>query len=95
MNRLLLTTALATMIALPAQAACYADYKAKRDKPLRLHYGVIALDDAACQDKDAAGSAIAKKISTDGWKLLNVLSLFGEDGLSERESSAGEFYLRY
>jgi len=26
-----------------AQAACYADYKAKRDDPLRLHYGVAEI----------------------------------------------------
>ena len=24
-----------------AHAACYADYKAKQDNPLRLHYGVV------------------------------------------------------
>jgi hypothetical protein len=27
----------------PAAAACYADYKAKQDAPLRLHYGVSCL----------------------------------------------------
>ncbi|HKK98531.1 MAG TPA: hypothetical protein VJ928_10125, partial [Marivita sp.] len=27
-----------------AQAACYADYKAKQDAPLRLHYGVAQIN---------------------------------------------------
>ena len=30
-------------VAAPAQAECYADYKAKQDNPLRLHYGVVQL----------------------------------------------------
>lgn len=95
MKQLFLTTAMAALMVSPVQAACYADYKAKRDNPLRLHYGVIALDDAACNNRAAAAPYIADKISADGWKLLNVVSLFGDDGLSEREASAGEFYLRY
>ena len=33
-------------LAQPAHAAgCYADYKAKQDNPLQLHYGVIELPD--------------------------------------------------
>ena len=35
--------ALVALAGLPAAADCYADYKAKRDDPLQLHYGVIAL----------------------------------------------------
>lgn len=78
-----------------SQAACYADYKAKRDAPLRLHYGVIELDDAACRDRAAAERAIRRRIAGDGWTLLTVLSTFGAEGLSERRANAGEFYLRY
>ena len=37
-----LATALATTLATGAQADCYADYKAKQDDPLRLHYGIMA-----------------------------------------------------
>ncbi|MCC6304068.1 MAG: hypothetical protein IT545_02605, partial [Rhodobacteraceae bacterium] len=28
-----------------AAAACYADYKAKREPPLQLHYGVMEIPD--------------------------------------------------
>ncbi|MAY32129.1 MAG: hypothetical protein MRY67_14270 [Rhodovulum sp.] len=84
-----------TALALPAQAACYADYKAKREKPLRLHYGVIELSDQSCTSRDAAAREISRKLEKDGWQLLNVMSTFAQDGLAERKSSAGKFYLKY
>lgn len=84
-----------TVLAVPAQAACYADYKAKREKPLRLHYGVIELSDQSCTSRDAAAHEISRKLEKDGWQLLNVMSTFAQDGLAERKSSAGKFYLKY
>lgn len=91
-------SAFATCLALSAvsaQAACYADYKAKRDNPLRLHYGVVELPDNACSSRGAAERTVSQKIRRDGWELLNVMSIFGSDGLAERKDSAGAYYLRY
>ncbi len=85
---------LAVMAATPANAACYADYKAKLDNPLRLHYGVIELPDDACTPKDAKGQ-IAQRIGVDGWQLLNILSIFAADGLEQRKDSAGQYFLHY
>jgi hypothetical protein len=90
----LLTAALAAM-PLPAAAACYADYKAKQDAPLRLHYGVAEVSGAACGDPGAAAGQIAPRLAADGWTLLNVLSVFGPEGLDQRKDSAGPFFLRY
>ncbi len=81
-------------LAAPASAACYADYKAKRDAPLQLHYGVIELPEAACNDRDAEAE-VALRIAADGWQLLAVLSIFEDDGLDSRAESAGQFNLRY
>ncbi len=92
MKKLIL--ALALMAAAPANASCYADYKAKQDNPLRLHYGVIELPDTACTKKDANGQ-IVQRIGADGWQLLNILSIFTADGLEERKDSAGKYFLRY
>lgn len=93
---LLLAAALAAaMLAGPASARCYADYKAKQDNPLKLHYGVIELPDPACGSRGAAAQEIDRRIGRDGWQLLNVMSIFGADGLAERKASAGPFYLRY
>jgi hypothetical protein len=100
MNRIAIILGLSAFLssaALPAAAECFADYKAKRDDPLRLHYGVIALPDAACSDRDSAGEAIAARIGVDGWTLLAVVSVFGENGLEDekRRESAGDYFLRY
>jgi len=81
-------------VAASADAACYADYKAKTDNPLRLHYGVIQLPANACS-AGAAREVIAGRIAADGWQLLNVLSVFDESGLAERKDSAGSYFLRY
>ncbi len=78
-----------------AGAACYADYKAKQDDPLRLHYGVIELPDAACGDRQRARQEIQRRIARDGWQLLSVEGTFGADGLDQRRGSAGDFFLRY
>ena len=89
--------ALFALAGLPAAADCYADYKAKRDAPLKLHYGVIALPDRACGSVEAAAAEIAPRIAVDGWTLLTVVSVFGdaELGQGEKRENAGEFYLRY
>jgi hypothetical protein len=78
-----------------AEAACYADYKAKRDGPLQLHYGVIELPDAACGSTAAAAEETRRRIAGGGWELLNIVSIFGADGLDQRRESAGQFYLRF
>lgn len=95
MKQMLLSLGLIATFALPAQAGCFADYKAKRDNPLKLHYGVIELPDTACSSKQAAANQIAGRIAGDGWTLLNVLGLFDESGLNQRKESAGAYFLRY
>ncbi|MBF9035182.1 hypothetical protein HKCCE2091_13130 [Rhodobacterales bacterium HKCCE2091] len=86
--------ALSLLAALPASAACFADYKAKMDNPLRLHYGVIEIPDNVCS-VDAAGPEIARRVATEGWELLEVMSVFDETGLSAREADAGRYYLHF
>ena len=78
-----------------AQAACYADYQAKTDNPLRLHYGVIELSDAACNNRSRATQEVRQRLASGGWTLLNILSTFDESGLSARRGDAGQYYLRF
>lgn len=96
-NRILSASALllALTLANPAAAACYADYKAKRDNPLRLHYGVIELADEICQSSQQTRNEIAARVGAGNWQLLNVLSVFDRTGLDKRRASAGEYFLRY
>ncbi len=78
----------------PVMAAdCYADYKAKQDNPLRLHYGVAEIT-GAC-DRATARSELAQRLAAKGWTLLNVVSVFGPEGLAQRKDSAGSNFLRF
>jgi len=78
----------------PASAAdCYADYKAKQDNPLKLHYGVAELRNGC--SKSSARNELSKRLNSRGWKLLNVVSVFGPEGLAKRKSSAGSNFLRF
>ena len=84
-----------TPAATAAQAACYADYKAKRDGPLRLHYGVVELPQSICDRPGQIQSNVADRLRRNGWELLNVMSVFDSSGLDSRRGSAAEFFLRY
>ena len=89
-----LILALLLLTAAPASAECYADYKAKQDNPLRLAYGVAQVSDGNC-DAGSAEGELAPRLADAGWTLLNVMSVFGPEGLSEREGRAGDHFLRY
>lgn len=96
MTRLFLAAVALALFAGQASAECYADYKAKQDDPLRLHYGVAQVSDAACAGGPGAAEAeLAGRLASGGWTLLNVLSVFGPEGLGERKASAGEYFLRF
>lgn len=89
----LIAAGLALAAPLQARAECYADYKAKQDAPLRLHYGVAQIR-GDCS-KGAAKAELKPRLAAEGWTLLNILSVFGAEGLEERKGSAGQYFLRY
>ena len=93
MKHLSFTFMILLLSASAAQAACYADYKAKQDGPLRLHYGVVQVD-GDCSVASAENQ-LRERLSRDGWQLLNVLGVFDDSGLDGRKDAAGEYYLRY
>lgn len=92
MKRILLSLCLAALLGTPAWAQCFADYKAKQDNPLRLHYGIAKV--SAC-NRGTAQSELRARLSSKGWTLLQVVSVFGPEGLDQRKQSAGQYYLRY
>ncbi len=93
MKRLISLSAAFVVLCSSAQAACFADYKAKRDDPLRLHYGVAEVR-GDCTPA-AARNELTTRLAAADWQLLSIEGVFDDAGLEERESSAGEFYLRY
>ena len=76
-----------------AQDPCYADYKASREEPLRLQYGVAEVF-GECTVPEAERE-LEPRLATDGWQLLEVMTTFDASGLEERRESAGEYFLRY
>ncbi len=70
---LILALVLATAAA-PASAACKVEYKAKRDNPLRLDYGVVEIPDSACRPR-AARAYVREMLAEKGWTLLKILSV--------------------
>lgn len=75
-----------------ATANCFADYKAKQSDPLRLHYGVAQI--SAC-NRATAESELRGRLASQGWTLLQVMSVFGQDGLDKRKQNAGQYFLRF
>jgi len=95
MQQTVLNLAIVTYIltaASGAEAACFADYKAKKDNPLRLHYGVAEV--TSC-DRRPAEAELRARLAAKGWILLNIVGVFDASGLAERKESAGSYYLRF
>jgi hypothetical protein len=82
------------LLAGPLHAACYADYRARMDNPLRLHYGIVEVPQSACS-VGAASSVVASKLAPHGWTLVQVVSVFDDSGLASRSADAGQYYLRF
>lgn len=83
------------VMALPASAQCYADYRAQQSSPVRFHYGVVQLPNSACGNAGAAANYLRPRLAQSGWTLSNVLSTFGPEGLEAKRRNAGQFYLRF
>jgi len=79
----------------PLHAACFADYKASRDNPLKLHYGVIQIDISPCSMSGKVNGIVAARLGAAGWKLLGVQSVFEDSGLAQRKKDAGNYFLRF
>ena len=90
-----IATVALTRAATASQAACYADYKAKQDDPLRLHYGVIEVGVSPCAMSEDVKRVVEERVAAGGWMLLQVQSVFDESGLEAKKADAGEFYLRF
>ena len=73
----LLTAACLTLaFAGAAQAACLAEYKAKRDNPLELHYDVAQIE-GPCTMANAR-KQLRVRMAEQGMTLLKVLSVRDE-----------------
>ena len=76
-----------------ASADCLYAYKAKRDNPLKLHYGVMALS-GAC-DVPSATQEASQRLALNGWSLLVLLERVDGSKVSQYKETAGEYFLRF
>lgn len=91
---LLLVWGLITASISSAQADdCLYAYKAKRDNPLQLHYGVIAIE-GRCE-AGAAEVEARQRLQASGWQLLVLLERVAPSKINQYRETAGEYFLRY
>ena len=69
----IVATLILTLSTQAANAACYAEYKAKRDNPLELFYDVAQVG-GKCTIADAT-QRLKKQLAKQGLTLLKVLSV--------------------
>ena len=85
---------LAIFLTQSAQAECYADYKAKQENPLKLHYGIMKFDSVECT-ASIVQKKVALRLLPHGWTLLNLLTVSRKLPTTQRKENAGENFLRY
>ncbi len=76
MKRLILTLAVTAIMSLgadAAHAACSAEYKAKRNSPFKLHYSVAQIDEPCT--RASARAQLSARLAAQGLVLLKVLSV--------------------
>ncbi|MBB3986839.1 hypothetical protein GGQ68_003183 [Sagittula marina] len=96
MKQILAMTIIMLSLGLPSTAAadCYVAYKAKKQPPLELHFGILSLP-GTCPDKGTAATQTANRIASGGWTLLNVVSFKDGPPSAGEQANAGTYYLRY
>ncbi|WP_323769541.1 hypothetical protein [Antarctobacter sp.] len=80
-------------LALPSAAAadCYVHYKAKRNKPYGLHYGIVHVS-GSCPSSPQR--TVQSRISSGGWSILNIVKVTTARPNSSEIASAGSHYYR-
>lgn len=81
-------------LALPASAACYAEYRASRQNPVQLAYGVAEIRGGAC-NAQAAAQYLQARLAQSGWTLQNVLSTVDSNSAPANAGYTGGHYLSY
>lgn len=92
MKQLIFSVAAVLALTSAAQADCFVEYKAKRDAPLRLHYGILALPGGCPAMPDEATAA---RLASAGWTLLTVVSSSETSPSAQQKANAGDFFLRF
>lgn len=91
--RPLAATLVLVMLGFPGAAAadCYVHYKARLDSPYALHYGIVKV---AGSCPSSPQRAVLSRISSAGWRVLNIVKVTSAPPTSSEIESAGSHYYR-
>jgi len=93
MKRILASALTLFVLTSPAAAQCYAHYKAKQDDPLRLHYGILALETSACSGNPVR--EVRARLAAQNWTLLTLVETTTETPSQQQRVNAGVYFLRF
>ena len=83
-----------TIVFSQAQATeCFILYKAKKDKPLKLHLGLMQINET-CSMKDIE-IKINKRLNLSGWTLLQIVKATENVKVEKMKRDLGDYFLKY
>lgn len=91
---LLVTLATVAALAAPAHAACYAEYRAQRQSPVQLAFGVAEIRGGAC-NAQAAANYLRNTLGRSGWTLSNIVSTVNSNSAPGNSGYTNGHYLRF
>ena len=91
---LALAVALVAGAAAPAQAACYAEYRAQRTNPVQLAFGVAQIPGTDCSVQ-AADRHLRAALGRAGWTLSNIVSTVDRTSAPANSGYTNGHYLRF
>lgn len=91
---LILTLATFTALAAPAHAACYAEYRAQRQNPVQLAFGVAEIRGGYC-DASTAATYLRNALGRSGWTLSNIVSTVNRNSAPGNSGYTNGHYLRF
>lgn len=72
---------------------CFVLYKAKKDKPLKLHLGLLLID-RACSDNEVE-VITRQRLYLARWSLLQIVNMSDTNEENKLKSDLGEYFLKY
>jgi hypothetical protein len=83
-----------TIVFSQAQATqCFVLYKAKKDNPLKLHLGLMQINET-CTMKNI-DTKINNRLNSYGWTLLQIVTATENVKIEKMKRDLGDYFLKY
>ncbi|WP_127106179.1 hypothetical protein [Pararhodobacter zhoushanensis] len=94
LKHLILAAGATLVMALPASAACYAEYRAQQQNPVQLAFGVAEIRGGSC-DAQSAATYLRSALARSGWTLSNIVSTVSSNSAPGNSGYTNGHYLRF